>query len=40
VSVEYWNKEKNEWLPSHATTEDEIDRLNATVEWEMYRKAE
>lgn len=40
MSVEYWNKEKGEWLPSHATKPEEVDWLNETVGWEMYREVE
>lgn len=40
MSVEYWNKDKEQWLPSHAHTEDDIEFLNGFVGWEMYRRAE
>lgn len=43
MNVEYWNKEKEQWLPSHFVPEDEatwVEWINDTVGWEMYRRAE
>lgn len=40
MSVEYWNREKEEWIPSFGMPEDEVERVNLLVGWEMYRKAE
>lgn len=39
MSVEYWNKQKEQWLPSILEPED-IKAINALVGWEMYREAE
>lgn len=40
MSVEYWNKEKRQWLPSLGHTWEEAQQTNAIVGWEMYREAE
>lgn len=39
MSVEYWNKMKQEWLPSILPVED-VPRINEIAGWEMYREAE
>lgn len=40
MSVEYWNREKEQWLPSYGIPADKVEAINDTVGWEMYRKVD
>lgn len=40
MSVEYWDKDRQEWRRSYGVSSDEVKSINETVGWEMYREKE
>ncbi|URM87501.1 hypothetical protein SEA_DUSTYDINO_102 [Microbacterium phage DustyDino] len=40
MSVEYWDRQREEWRRSYGVPADEVESINDTVGWEMYREVE